>query len=79
MVSRCNDLDYDSWLLAKFHRMPFSRSTSIATRPFDLVHMDLWGPYKTIDLYGTQYFLIVLDDYAQNTQTFLLQNKMQAP
>ncbi|GJU12708.1 pyridoxal 5'-phosphate synthase-like subunit PDX1.2 [Tanacetum coccineum] len=33
-------------LLSKHHRLPFQRSNSIAKNPFDLIHVDLWGPFK---------------------------------
>lgn len=70
-------LPCDTCLLSKFHRMPFERSDSLAVNPFDLVHMDLWGPYKTPDIGGAHYFLTVLDDCTRATWTFL-QNKLQA-
>jgi len=38
-----NYLYCDTCLLYKFHKLPFSRSESIASQPFELVHMDLWG------------------------------------
>lgn len=71
-------LPCDTCLMSKCHRLSFQRSESIALNPFDLVHMDLWGPYKTPDINGAHYFLTVLDDCTRATWTFLLQNKMQA-
>ncbi|KMS95616.1 hypothetical protein BVRB_006640 [Beta vulgaris subsp. vulgaris] len=32
--------------LAKFQKLPFSLSNSRAKAPFDLVHIDIWGPYR---------------------------------
>lgn len=32
--------------LAKFTKLPYSLSDSHASHAFDLVHMDIWGPYK---------------------------------
>ena len=62
---------------AKQHKMPFPVSTSRAGSLFDLVHIDLWGPYKVKALNGASYFLTILDDYSRVTWTFLLHNKMQ--
>ena len=72
-----NSLYCDTCILSKFHRLPFPRSESTASNPFDLVHMDLWGPYRIADVSGAHYFLTVLDDCTRTTWTFLMQNKMQ--
>jgi len=47
-----DDFICDTCQLAKFHRLPFPLSKSIAPKPFDLVHVDLWGPYTTADTSG---------------------------
>lgn len=73
-----NSILCDTCMMSKFHRLPFQRSNSLAFKPFELVHMDLWGPYKTPNISGVHYFLTVLDDYNRATWTFLLQNKLQA-
>ena len=39
----------DSCYMAKFHRVPFPVSNSKATVPFELIHIDLWGPYRKRD------------------------------
>ncbi|XP_074304193.1 uncharacterized protein LOC141638914 [Silene latifolia] len=65
--------------LAKHHSLPYPRSISHAISPFDLLHADLWGPYRTVALNGASYFLTLVDDCSRSTWTFLLQNKMQVP
>jgi hypothetical protein len=30
--------------LAKFSALPFNRSISVSSSPFDLIHSDVWGP-----------------------------------
>lgn len=32
--------------LSKFTKLPFKPSDSHASSPFDLIHIDIWGPYK---------------------------------
>jgi len=64
-------------VLAKMHRLPFNRSTIQTTHPFQLIHMDLWGPYKVANITGAHYFLTIVDDFTRNTWTQLLQNKSQ--
>ena len=65
--------------LHKFHRQPFSVSKSMASMAFELVYMDLWGPYRVSDLTGASYFLTVVDDHTRCTWVYLLQNKVQVP
>ena len=60
----------DSYHMAKFHRMPFPVSDSRAKTPFELIHADLWGPYKTADTSGA---LTTLDDHTRLTWVYLLQ------
>ena len=61
-ISACKDVITDKFfcetcILAKAHRLPFGRSTITTKAPFQLVHMDLWGPYKTANINGAQYFI----------------------
>ncbi|XP_074299714.1 uncharacterized protein LOC141630869 [Silene latifolia] len=65
--------------LSKLYMLPFQRSTSYASALFDLVHLDLWGPYKTSTLLGAKYFLTVLDDHFRVTWIYMFQNKHQVP
>lgn len=62
---------------AKQHRLPFAPSVSKSTNIFELVHMDLWGPYKTKTITGDHYFLTILDDCSRATWTFLMNDKVQ--
>ncbi|KAL2933012.1 Retrovirus-related Pol polyprotein from transposon RE1 [Bienertia sinuspersici] len=68
---------FEACLLGKHHKLPFSLSSSHALHSFDLVHIDLWGPYRTPSLSGATYFLTILDDYSRTTWTDLLHNKTQ--
>ncbi|GAA0153053.1 hypothetical protein LIER_11378 [Lithospermum erythrorhizon] len=38
--------------IAKQSRLPFPSSTSVSAEVFHLVHLDLWGPYKTKTMSG---------------------------
>lgn len=61
--------------LARFTKLPFSLSTSHAKSAFDLVHIDLWGPYKECTKSTCRYFLTIVDDYSRYTWLYLLSNK----
>ena len=64
--------------LPKQHRLPFTHSSSISLSCFDLVHVDIWGPYSTPSLNGSRYFLTLVDDHSWCTWVYLLKYKFDA-
>ena len=72
-------LDCESCVFAKMHKDPFPSSISHATTSFDLLHVDLWGPYKQPCLTSATYFLTLLDDHSRLTWTHLVHSKTQSP
>ncbi|KAL0395161.1 UNVERIFIED_CONTAM: Retrovirus-related Pol polyprotein from transposon RE2 [Sesamum latifolium] len=64
--------------ISKHHRLYFPVSNTQVDSIFDLVHMDLWGPYKTAIVSGCCYFLTIVDHFSRNTWTYLLKHKSQA-
>ncbi|CAN0898812.1 Retrovirus-related Pol polyprotein from transposon RE1 [Linum grandiflorum] len=63
--------------LAKQKALPFTCSSSHASDPFVLVHMDIWGPFNTSSHDGFSYFLTVVDDFSRCTWIFLMKNKSE--
>uniref|UniRef100_A0A803M4N9 Integrase catalytic domain-containing protein n=1 Tax=Chenopodium quinoa TaxID=63459 RepID=A0A803M4N9_CHEQI len=61
------------------HKHPFPISSSHASCAFELIHVDLWGPYRHSTLSGAHYFLTILDDFSRVTWTHLVHNKTQVP
>ncbi|KAL3511541.1 hypothetical protein ACH5RR_024258 [Cinchona calisaya] len=61
--------------LAKHHTLPFNKSDSVATAPFDLVHSDIWGPSPTPTIGGSKYFVIFVNDYSQYTWIYFMNYK----
>ena len=62
---------------AKQHRNSFSLSDNKASCLFELVHCDLWGPYRTPSSCRARYFLTIVDDYSRAVWIFLLKNKTE--
>ncbi len=62
---------------AKQTRKMFSLSLNQSENAFDLVHMDVWGPYKTASLSGAHYFLTIVDDFSRCTWIYLLKRKSE--
>ena len=56
-------------------RLPFPVSTSRATCSFDLLHMDVWGPYKVPTYDGMKFFLTLVDDHTRWTWIYFMHLK----
>ncbi|CAN1266026.1 Retrovirus-related Pol polyprotein from transposon TNT 1-94 [Linum perenne] len=64
--------------LAKQQRLQFHCSSSQAVDTFDLIHVDIWGPYSTPTLNGDRYFLTIVDDRSRFTWVSLMKSKSDA-
>ena len=62
---------------AKQSRNSFPSSDSRASRVFELIHCDLWGPYRTPSTCDAHYFLTLVDDYSRGVWVYLLNNKTE--
>lgn len=60
--------------LARQQRVVFPLRSIKSNHCFALVHIDIWGPYRVPSFTGTNYFLIIVDDFTRCTWTFLLKN-----
>ena len=56
----------------------FPISNSNAKDVFDLIHCDIWGPYRTPSLSGAYYFLSIVDDASSATWVYLMKYKSEA-
>lgn len=59
----------------KSKKLPFSKSLSHASSPFELVHTDLWGPSPLQSVHGNRYYILFLDDFSRYTWIFPLKIK----
>ncbi|KAL2922825.1 Retrovirus-related Pol polyprotein from transposon TNT 1-94 [Bienertia sinuspersici] len=62
---------------AKQSRDSFPNSDNKATRIFEMIHCDLWGPYKTPSTCGAHYFLTIVDDFSRGVWVYLLADKTE--
>lgn len=60
---------------AKQYRLPFPKIPISTSSLFQLLHVDLWEPYKTPSLNGAHYFVTIVDDYSRVTWTILIPDK----
>jgi hypothetical protein len=63
--------------LAKQKRLPFPNKNHVVSSPFDLLHVDIWGPYHTATVEGYQYFLTLVDDCTRTTWVYLMKFKSE--
>ncbi|KAM2668187.1 hypothetical protein EV2_019802 [Malus domestica] len=62
--------------LSKDTRLPFNSSLSRASKLFELVHSDVWGPTcESFD--GYKYYVIFVDDFSRTTWLYLLKSKSE--
>ncbi|XP_019157450.1 PREDICTED: uncharacterized protein LOC109154018 [Ipomoea nil] len=62
----------DACHFAKHKRSTFPVSLTRAAKCFDLVHMDVWGPFATASLKGEHYFLTIVDDHTRDCASEIL-------
>jgi hypothetical protein len=62
-------------LRAKLYRGSYTASDSCAAAPLELLHADTMGPIKPKSLGGSQYVLVVLDDYSRFSECCFVESK----
>ncbi|RVW40927.1 Retrovirus-related Pol polyprotein from transposon TNT 1-94 [Vitis vinifera] len=76
--STLSSLPCESCQLGKHTRVSFpKRLNNRAKSPFELVHIDVWGPCRTASTLGFQYFVTFIDDYSRCTWLFLMKNRAE--
>lgn len=63
--------------MAKSHKLQFPLSISKTTAPFQLVHMDVWGPAPIPSNKGFRYYLLVIDDFSRYSWLFPVHYKSE--
>ena len=69
----------DACQKGKQTRKHFNLKNHVSTsKPLELLHMDLFGPSRTMSLGGNLYALVVADDFSRFTWTLFLHSKKEA-
>ena len=61
--------------LAKQTKLPFPNNNHLSLKSFDLLHIDIWGPYHIPTVEGYRYFLTLVDDCTRTTWIYLMRSK----
>lgn len=62
---------------AKQTREPFPLSDHKTESIGDLIHCDVWGPYRVVSKEGFKYFLTIVDDFSRAVWVYLLKSKTE--
>ena len=65
--------------VAKQTRLHFSHSVTHNSHPLDLIHIDIWGPYKFPTRQSHIGFMTLVDDHTRFTWTYLIKHKSEFP
>lgn len=71
--------DCDVCHKAKQVKLPYSASNSHSLSTFELIHCDVWGPYRHSTHGKCTYFLTIVEDFSKCTWLFLFVDKTQVP
>ena len=64
----------------KHHVISFpTRVNNVSTRPFVLVHYDIWGSKRVHSVLGFQYFVTFVDDNSRKTWLYFLKERSKFP
>lgn len=74
-VSKPYSVNCISCNVSKSHKLAFPLSINKTTAPFELLHMDVWGPAPVPSVRGFKYYLVILDDYSRYIWLFPLHYK----
>ena len=61
--------------LAKHHRVSYPSQPYKNSKPFYVIHSDIWGPSRVQNLSGTRWFITFIDDHTRLCWVYLLKNK----
>lgn len=62
---------------AKHTRANFPSIPHLPTRPFTMIHSDVWGPSRIKSLSGARWFVSFIDDHTRLTWIFLMKEKSE--
>ncbi|GJV16282.1 retrovirus-related pol polyprotein from transposon TNT 1-94 [Tanacetum coccineum] len=75
VMSKSHSAECLSCPMAKFSKLPYAQSDSHSTKVVELIHIDIWGPYKVATTDKYRYFLKLVYDCSRANWTYLLVHK----
>ncbi|GFZ05551.1 hypothetical protein Acr_17g0011230 [Actinidia rufa] len=65
----------DGVLVGNGSELPIAHSGFVTHAPFELMHMDVWGPAPVASFQGFRYYLLIMDDFTRFVWLFPLHYK----
>jgi hypothetical protein len=62
-------------ILAKSHRTSYPLSLNKSTKPYELIHSDVWGPALITTQSGIQWFIMFVGDCTRMTWLYTIRHK----
>ena len=62
---------------SRHKKLPFNLSENKASKCYELLHFDIWGPVSTQSIHSHKYFITALDDYSRFTWIILCKSKSE--
>ena len=76
--SSLSSLNCESCQYVKLHRVHLSpRVNKRVSAPFELVHLDIWGPCPIMSPTGFKYFITFVDDFSRITWLYLMKRRSE--
>ena len=69
-----NETVCDSCQKGKSHQLPYPVSTSVSSKPLELIFSDVWGQ-APLSVGRHKYYVSFIDDYSKYTWIYLIKNK----
>ncbi|KAJ9561371.1 hypothetical protein OSB04_006531 [Centaurea solstitialis] len=64
--------------LSKHTRVPYPLRPYVSSKPFSLIHSDIWGPSRIKNISGSKWFITFIDDHTRVCWVYLLTDKSEA-
>jgi len=76
-LKTCDISDCSGCKLAKFSALPFNRSISFSSSPFDLIHSDVWRPSLVSIKEGSRYYVSFINDHTRYCWVYLMKHRSE--
>jgi len=73
----CSFFQCESCHLSKSHQTTYSSKPYRASKPFYLIHSDVWGPSKITTSSGKKWFVTFIDDHTRLCWVYLMNEKSE--